>query len=49
MRLPTRVPINMRGLFENADRGLDAARCVLEYARLGAGGQQLMLVAPTIC
>ncbi len=28
-----RVPANMRGLFENGDRGLDAARAALEYAR----------------
>ncbi len=27
-----RVPANMRGLFENGDRGLDAARAALEYA-----------------
>lgn len=27
-----RVPANMRGLFENGDRGLDAARTALEYA-----------------
>jgi 2-keto-4-pentenoate hydratase/2-oxohepta-3-ene-1,7-dioic acid hydratase in catechol pathway len=27
-----RVPSNMRGLFENGDRGLDAARAALEYA-----------------
>jgi 2-keto-4-pentenoate hydratase/2-oxohepta-3-ene-1,7-dioic acid hydratase in catechol pathway len=27
-----RVPANMRGLFENGDRGLDAARVALEYA-----------------
>ena len=26
-----RVPSNMRGLFENGDRGLDAARAALEY------------------
>src|SRR5580693_5160933 len=26
-----RVPANMRGLFENGDRGLDAARTALEY------------------
>ncbi len=44
-----RVPVNMRGLFENGDGGRDAARCALEYARLGAGDQQLILVAPTIC
>ena len=29
-----RVPANMRGLFENGDRGLDAARAALEYALL---------------
>lgn len=28
-----RVPANMRGLFENGDRGLDAAQTALEYAR----------------
>lgn len=28
-----RVPANMRGLFENGDRGLDAARTALEYAQ----------------
>src|ERR1700736_2911074 len=27
-----RVPANMRGLFENGDRGLDAARTAIEYA-----------------
>ena len=27
-----RVPANMRGLFQNGDRGLDAARTALEYA-----------------
>src|SRR5258707_9321844 len=27
-----RVPADMRGLFENGDRGLDAARDALEYA-----------------
>jgi 2-keto-4-pentenoate hydratase/2-oxohepta-3-ene-1,7-dioic acid hydratase in catechol pathway len=27
-----RVPSNMRGLFENGDRGLDAARAAFEYA-----------------
>src|SRR6266852_4755548 len=27
-----RVPANMRRLFENGDRGLDAARAALEYA-----------------
>jgi 2-keto-4-pentenoate hydratase/2-oxohepta-3-ene-1,7-dioic acid hydratase in catechol pathway len=27
-----RVPANMRGLFENGDRGLDAARAALSYA-----------------
>ncbi len=27
-----RVPADMRGLFENGDRGLDAARAALEYA-----------------
>jgi 2-keto-4-pentenoate hydratase/2-oxohepta-3-ene-1,7-dioic acid hydratase in catechol pathway len=27
-----RVPANMRGLFENGDRGLDAARTALDYA-----------------
>jgi 2-keto-4-pentenoate hydratase/2-oxohepta-3-ene-1,7-dioic acid hydratase in catechol pathway len=27
-----RVPVNMRGLFENGERGLDAARTALEYA-----------------
>jgi 2-keto-4-pentenoate hydratase/2-oxohepta-3-ene-1,7-dioic acid hydratase in catechol pathway len=40
-----RVPANMRGLFENGDRGLDAARAALEYAvkegpeTLGASGE----------
>jgi 2-keto-4-pentenoate hydratase/2-oxohepta-3-ene-1,7-dioic acid hydratase in catechol pathway len=28
-----RVPADMRGLFENGDRGLDAARTALDYAR----------------
>src|SRR5258708_33546703 len=27
-----RVPADMRGLFENGDRGLDAARAALDYA-----------------
>src|SRR4029077_6140473 len=27
-----RVPSNMRGLFENGDRGLEAARAAFEYA-----------------
>jgi 2-keto-4-pentenoate hydratase/2-oxohepta-3-ene-1,7-dioic acid hydratase in catechol pathway len=30
-----RVPSNMRGLFENGDRGLDAARTAFEYALKG--------------
>ena len=30
-----RVPSNMRGLFENGDRGLDAARAALDYAIKG--------------
>ena len=30
-----RVPANMRGLFENGDRGLDEARTALEYATKG--------------
>src|SRR5580700_866026 len=28
-----RVPSNMRGLFENGDRGLDAARAAFEYVK----------------
>src|SRR5713101_7634161 len=42
-----RVPANMRGLFENGDRGLDAARMALEYAikegpeSTGAAGEPL--------
>jgi 2-keto-4-pentenoate hydratase/2-oxohepta-3-ene-1,7-dioic acid hydratase in catechol pathway len=42
-----RVPSNMRGLFENGDRGLDAARAALEYAikegpeMLGPSGEPL--------
>jgi 2-keto-4-pentenoate hydratase/2-oxohepta-3-ene-1,7-dioic acid hydratase in catechol pathway len=42
-----RVPSNMRGLFENGDRGLDAARAALEYAvkegpeTLGASGEPI--------
>ncbi|HTT33292.1 MAG TPA: fumarylacetoacetate hydrolase family protein [Methylomirabilota bacterium] len=41
-----RVPANMRGLFENGDRGLDAARTALEYvtkegAEGGPNGEQL--------
>jgi 2-keto-4-pentenoate hydratase/2-oxohepta-3-ene-1,7-dioic acid hydratase in catechol pathway len=42
-----RVPADMRGLFENGDRGLDAARSALEYAvkegpeTLGASGEPL--------
>jgi 2-keto-4-pentenoate hydratase/2-oxohepta-3-ene-1,7-dioic acid hydratase in catechol pathway len=43
-----RVPSNMRGLFENGDRGLDAARAALEYAvkegpeTLGASGEPIL-------
>src|SRR5712664_2728785 len=36
-----RVPADMRGLFENGDRGLDAARAALDYALKegpGSGG-----------
>jgi 2-keto-4-pentenoate hydratase/2-oxohepta-3-ene-1,7-dioic acid hydratase in catechol pathway len=42
-----RVPAEMRGLFENGDRGLDAARAGLEYAlkegpeARGAGGETI--------
>jgi 2-keto-4-pentenoate hydratase/2-oxohepta-3-ene-1,7-dioic acid hydratase in catechol pathway len=41
-----RVPANMRGLFENGDRGLDAARTALEYvvregADAGPSGEPL--------
>jgi 2-keto-4-pentenoate hydratase/2-oxohepta-3-ene-1,7-dioic acid hydratase in catechol pathway len=41
-----RVPTNMRGLFENGDRGLDAARTALEYvvkqgAEAGPSGEAL--------
>lgn len=42
-----RVPANMRGLFENGDRGLDAARKALEFGRnegpeaKGAAGEPL--------
>jgi 2-keto-4-pentenoate hydratase/2-oxohepta-3-ene-1,7-dioic acid hydratase in catechol pathway len=42
-----RVPSNMRGLFENGERGLDAARAAFEYAlkegpeTLGASGEPL--------
>jgi len=43
-----RVPANMRGLFENGDRGLDAARAALEYvtkegAERGPSGEALRL------
>jgi 2-keto-4-pentenoate hydratase/2-oxohepta-3-ene-1,7-dioic acid hydratase in catechol pathway len=33
-----RVPADMRGLFENGDRGLDAARLALEYATKAGPG-----------
>jgi 2-keto-4-pentenoate hydratase/2-oxohepta-3-ene-1,7-dioic acid hydratase in catechol pathway len=41
-----RVPANMRGLFENGDRGLDAARTSLDYvvkegAEVGPSGETL--------
>src|SRR5438067_9693725 len=41
-----RVPANMRGLFENGDRGLDAARTSLDYvvkegAEAGPSGESL--------
>jgi len=41
-----RVPSNMRGLFENGDRGLDAARTALDYvmkegAETGPSGEAL--------
>src|SRR5271168_3468865 len=42
-----RVPADMRGLFANGDRGLDAARSALDYAlregpeTLGASGEPL--------
>jgi 2-keto-4-pentenoate hydratase/2-oxohepta-3-ene-1,7-dioic acid hydratase in catechol pathway len=41
-----RVPANMRGLFENGDRGLDAARAALDHvvkdgAETGASGETL--------
>src|SRR5207248_11372639 len=42
-----RVPADMRGLFENGDRGLDAARAALEYAlkegpgTVGASGEPI--------
>jgi 2-keto-4-pentenoate hydratase/2-oxohepta-3-ene-1,7-dioic acid hydratase in catechol pathway len=41
-----RVPANMRGLFENGDRGLDAARAALDYvvkegAETGPSGESL--------
>jgi 2-keto-4-pentenoate hydratase/2-oxohepta-3-ene-1,7-dioic acid hydratase in catechol pathway len=42
-----RVPADMRGLFANGDRGLDAARVALEYARTegpemrGASGESI--------
>src|ERR1700719_496898 len=44
-----RVPADMRGLFENGDRGLDAARSALEYAlkegpeTLGPNGEQIIV------
>src|SRR5260370_37379887 len=41
-----RVPTNMRGLFENGDSGLDAARAALDYvmkegAETGPSGESL--------
>jgi len=41
-----RVPADMRGLFENGDRGLDAARSALEFAmkegpRVGPSGESI--------
>jgi len=49
-----RVPANMRGLFENGDRGLDAARSALDYAlregpeTLGASGEPLFFRRETL-
>src|SRR5436305_11792094 len=42
-----RVPADMRGLFENGDRGLDAARSALEFAmkeapRFGPCGESIL-------
>src|SRR6266478_4109886 len=48
-----RVPVNMRGLFENGDRGVDAARCALEYAlkeepaTVGAAGEPILFCGDT--
>jgi 2-keto-4-pentenoate hydratase/2-oxohepta-3-ene-1,7-dioic acid hydratase in catechol pathway len=45
-----RVPSNMRGLFENGDRGLDAARAAFEYATkegpemTGASGEPIFFL-----
>ncbi len=49
-----RVPPNMRGLFENGDRGLDAARMALEYARKegpetkGPSGETILFRCDTV-
>src|SRR3977135_342898 len=42
-----RVPSNMRGLFENGDRGLDAAQTALEYATRGGAGKKRGAREPT--
>src|SRR4029077_6920027 len=48
-----RVPANMRGLFENGDRGLDAARTALEYvvkegAEAGPSGEPVRFQAKDV-
>src|SRR5262249_48798022 len=49
-----RVPSNMRGLFENGDRGLEAARTAFEYAAragleaTGASGEPIFFRLGTV-
>src|SRR6266567_6660104 len=49
-----RVPVNMRGAFENRNRGVDAARCALEYAlkeeaaTVGAAGEPIFFCGDTM-
>src|SRR5260370_12446353 len=42
-----RVPADMRGLFENGDRGFDAARSGLEYALKGGSETKVPNGAPS--
>jgi len=50
-----RVPADMRKLFENGDRGLEAARCALEFAQNegrraeGPSGEPLFFAKDSVC